>query len=133
MTATEPLARPVARYRAAAVALFRRRCKECGGSAELKVAPRIHGQVGTSKVEFTGFPYRACACGHLARWAFDPGTDFSTQLFFGENGVQTARGSRAAPKCRRCGAALGGHRRVVLETSAQFDDFAPRLGECPLT
>ena len=107
------------------MALFRRRCRKCGASPELKVAPRIHGRVGTSEVEFTSFPYRACTCGALARWAFDPGTDFSEQLFFGDSGVATARGPRAAPRCRRCRADLQELQDVILEASARVEDFAP--------
>jgi hypothetical protein len=105
------------------VGLFGRKCKDCGASPELKVEPRVHGQVGTSEVEFTNFPYRSCACGHLVRWAFDPGLDFSTQLF--DDGVATAKGRRGAPKCARCGAALGETETVELAATAHFDDFAP--------
>ena len=76
-------------------------------------------------VEFTNFPYKACTCGHVVRWAFDPGTDFSDQLFFGENAVRTARGSKGAPTCRRCGAPLDGQQQVTLMATAQFDNFAP--------
>jgi hypothetical protein len=108
-----------------AVALFRRRCKECGTSAELKVAPSIQGRAGTSEVEFTNFPYLACRCGHVARWAFDPGTDFSEQLFFAEDAVPTAAGSDAVPKCRRCRADLTTQQEVTLEATARIDDFAP--------
>jgi hypothetical protein len=42
---------PATRYRAR-VGLFRRNCKDCGQSAELKVEPLVHGQFGTSEVEF---------------------------------------------------------------------------------
>jgi hypothetical protein len=102
---------------------FRRKCKDCGQSPELKVEPRIHGQVGTSEVEFTNFPYRSCSCGHLVRWAFDAGLDFSEQLFY--DGVATAKGRRGAARCSGCGAALGDTEAVELAASAQFDDFAP--------
>jgi hypothetical protein len=105
------------------VSLFGRKCKDCGQSPELKVEPLVHGQVGTSEVEFTDFPYRSCACGHLVRWAFDAGADFSTQLFY--DGVATAKGRRGAAKCSRCDANFGGTEPVELAATAHFDDFAP--------
>jgi hypothetical protein len=105
------------------VGLFRRKCKDCGQSPELKVEPLVRGQVGASEVEFTDFPYRSCACGHLARWAFDAGLDFSTQLFY--DGVATAKGRRGAAKCSRCDAGLGDPEPVELTATAHFDDFAP--------
>jgi hypothetical protein len=107
------------------VGLFRRRCRKCGQPAELKIAPRIHGQAGTTDVEFTNFPYSACECGRLARWAFDPGVDFSTQLFYDENGLATADGDRDAPACRRCGSDLGRTEVVTLEATAHLAGFAP--------
>ena len=91
----------------------------------MKVAPHVHGQVGTSEVEFTNFPYLACMCGEVARWAFDPGTDFSDQLFFGANGLPTARSSLGTVKCQRCGAELNARQEVSLEASAQLAKFAP--------
>jgi len=105
------------------VSLFRRRCKECGESPGPKVAAHLQGQAGTSEVEFTDFPYQACACGRLARWAFDPGLDFSEQLFDG--GVATAQGRRGASECCRCGAELGEKSTVVLTASAHLNGFAP--------
>ena len=59
-------------YASTEMSFFHRRCKRCGQSPEPKVAPRITGRAGAAEVEFTNFPYRACTCGRLAKWAFDP-------------------------------------------------------------
>jgi hypothetical protein len=80
--------------------------------------------VGGSEVEFTDFPYRACACGRVVKWAFDPGGDFSTQLFY-DDGVPAARGGRSAPKCRGCGTSLGIPEKVTLQSAATLDDLPP--------
>lgn len=90
----------------------------------LRVAT-IRGTAGSAEIEFRDFPYRACACGALSKWAFDPGTDFAEQLFFAEDGVATAKGSRSNPQCRRCAAPLSAPEPVELVAVAQLKDFGP--------
>ena len=104
---------------------FRRKCRECGQAPQLTVAPVVRGEAGTSEVEFTDFPYKRCACGRLTQWAFDPGTDFSAQLFEDDGAAPTAKGSAGAPRCRSCGADLGELEPVTLTGTAQLDGFAP--------
>jgi hypothetical protein len=88
------------------------------------VIPLIRGQAGSSEVELSDFPYKACPCGRLAEWAFDPGLEFSTQLF-GDGGIATAKGRHGAPQCRGCGADLGLLEPVSLTASARLDGFVP--------
>jgi hypothetical protein len=83
----------------------------------------VEGRVGTSAVEFTNFPYRACSCGRVVRWAFDPGLEFSTQLFW--DGVPTARGGRRFPKCCDCGSSLSRLEDLTVQASANLDGFSP--------
>ena len=106
------------------MSLFRRKCRECGQAPQLTVAPLIRGAAGTSEVEFTNFPYKACRCGRLVQWAFDPGLEFSEQLFADE-GVPTAKGRKGDPICRACGAELGHPEPVTLTATAQLNGFAP--------
>jgi hypothetical protein len=87
------------------------------------VAPRIEGQVGSSEVEFTSFSYQACSCGALARWAFDPGLEFSEQLFY--DGVPTADGRRGTPTCRSCRTPLDALEEINLSASAHLEGFQP--------
>ena len=103
--------------------LFSRSCKNCGEAPELRVAT-IRGSAGAAEVQFTDFPYRACSCGEVSKWAFDPGTEFAEQLFFAD-GVSTAKGSRSNPSCRRCGAALSVLEPVELVAVARLKGFAP--------
>jgi hypothetical protein len=100
--------------------LFRRSCSQCHTKPEPKVAPAIAGQAGQVEVELRNLPYVACRCGRLARWAFDPGTDLSEQLFF--SGVPFAR---SGPSCSRCGFKLGAHTSVELHAEARIDGFEP--------
>jgi hypothetical protein len=79
--------------------------------------------VGTSEVEFTNLPYRACRCGRVARWAFDPGLEFSTQLF--RDGSPEARGGRRFPKCCDCGGSLANLEDVTFHAAANLDGFSP--------
>jgi len=83
----------------------------------------VDGRVGASEVEFTNFPYRACTCGRVVRWAFDPGLEFSSQLF--DKGVPAARGGRRFPKCRECGGSLANLEAVSFQASAALDGFQP--------
>jgi hypothetical protein len=104
---------------------FRRRCRACGQGASLTVAERLAGRAGDVDVEFTSFPYRSCSCGKLTRWAFDPGTDLSTQLFWESDGVATAKGSHHHPRCARCGSELSTLQPVDLAAEARLKGFAP--------
>lgn len=74
-------------------------------------------------MEFTNFPYRACSCGDLVRWAFDPGGEFSEQLFY--VGLPVANARRGKATCRACGADLGAPEPVVLSATANLDGLAP--------
>jgi hypothetical protein len=102
---------------------FTRRCSQCGESPQLRTAPRVEGQVGSSEVEFTNFAYKACACGRVVQWAFDPGLEFSTQLFY--EGVPAGHGGRRSPKCCGCGGSLANLEEVTLHASAKLDGLAP--------
>ena len=104
---------------------FRRRCRACGQPASLTVAEHLAGRAGDVEVEFTNFPYHSCSCGKLSRWAFDPGTDLSTQLFWESDGVATAKGSRRHPSCARCGSELSMLQPVDLAAEANLEGFAP--------
>jgi hypothetical protein len=102
---------------------FTRRCSRCGEAPQLRTAPRVTGCVGNSEVEFTNFAYKACACGRVAQWAFDPGLDFSTQLFY--EGVHAAHGGSRPPRCDGCGGSLASLEEVTLDASATLDGFEP--------
>jgi hypothetical protein len=104
---------------------FRRRCRACGQPASLTVAEHLDGRAGDVEVEFTDFPYRSCSCGKLTRWAFDPGTDLSTQLFWESDRVATAKGSLRHPRCARCGSELRTLQPVDLVAEAHLEGFAP--------
>ena len=100
-----------------------RRCSQCGESPQLRISSRVEGRVGSSEVEFTNFAYKACACGRVVQWAFDPGLEFSTQLFY--EGVPSGHGGRRAPKCCGCGGLLAGLEEVTLRSSAKLDGLPP--------
>lgn len=102
---------------------FTRRCSQCGEKPQLRTATQITGCVGSSEVEFTNFPYKACACGRVAQWAFDPGLDFSTQLFY--EGVHAAHGGSDSSKCYGCGSSLASLEEVTVEAFAKLDGFEP--------
>lgn len=102
---------------------FTRKCRQCGETPQLRTAPHIEGRVGKSEVEFSSFPYRACGCGRLVKWAFDPGLEFSTQLF--DDGVPSARGGRRFPKCFGCGASLANDEECTFHASANLDGLQP--------
>jgi len=62
----------------------------------------------------------------MTQWAFDPGLDFSTQLFFDDGGIAVADGSHGAPRCRRCGAGLARPENVTLTaTAAVLEGLVP--------
>jgi hypothetical protein len=103
--------------------LFTHKCRRCGTTPQNRTAPTAEARVGASAVEFTNFPYRACSCGRVVRWAFDPGLEFSTQLF--HHGVPAARGGSRFPKCRDCGSSLAHPEEVTLRASAELDGFDP--------
>ena len=106
--------------------LFTRSCKTCGTPADqVRTAGQVSGRKGDVEVELRNFPYRSCACGKLTRWAFDPGLEFSEQLFLNDDGVPTARGGGDHAKCVRCGESLGVPRRVRVEAQAHLKGFAP--------
>jgi hypothetical protein len=106
--------------------LFTRSCKSCGTPADqVRVADQVIGRKGDVEVELRDFPYRSCACGQLTRWAFDPGLEFSEQLFFTDDGVPTARGRGDHARCARCGEPLGAPQRVRVEAQAHLEGFAP--------
>jgi hypothetical protein len=83
----------------------------------------VEGRVGSSEVEFTNFAYKACACGRIVQWAFDPGLDFSTHLFY--EGVHAADGGSSSPKCYGCGGSLASLEEVTLHACATLDGFEP--------
>src|SRR5438045_7111094 len=84
--------------------LFTRSCKACGTPADqARIAEQVSGRNGDAEVELRNFPYRSCSCGRLKRWAFDPGLEFSEQLFFDDDGIPIAKGRGGHAKCARCG------------------------------
>src|SRR4051812_28749831 len=105
--------------------MFGRRGRSCGEKPQPRVAPPVEGHVGGRDVEFTNLPYRACACGRLAQWAFDPGLEFSEQLFYKDSGAPSAKGRIGAARCRRCDAPLGDPEMVTLEAIASLTGFEP--------
>lgn len=105
--------------------LFHRSCSVCGERPRPKVATRLNGHNGDADVEFTNFPYRSCSCGKLAKWAFDPGTDLSTQLFWDKSGIPRAKGTKRAPVCARCGTILGAPEQVELAAQVRLKGFEP--------
>ena len=110
-------------YAPSAVGLFTRKCRRCGEAPQLRIAPRVEARIGTNEVEFTNLPYRACACGRVVKWAFDPGLEFGKQLFY--EGVHTAGGSRRHPRCSQCRTSLLNIQEVTLPASAKLDGFQP--------
>jgi hypothetical protein len=58
------------------------------------------------------------------RWAFDPGSEFSDQLFY-EGGIPIASGRRGDPSCRECKTSLAAQQEVTLHASANLDGFPP--------
>ena len=91
----------------------------------MRTAGQVSGRKGDVEVELRNFPYRSCACGKLTRWAFDPGLEFSEQLFLNDDGVPTARGGGDHAKCVRCGESLGAPRQVRVEAQAHLKGSAP--------
>jgi hypothetical protein len=61
----------------------------------------------------------------LAQWAFDPGTDLSTQLFYEPTGIRSAGGSKRAPECAQCKQVLGDPEQVTLDASVRLKGFEP--------
>jgi uncharacterized protein with PIN domain len=107
------------------VFFFRRRCRACGQPLSSSVAEHLQGRAGATEVELTNFPYRSCPCGKLTRWAFDPGTDFTTQLLWGEGGIAVADGSTRRPRCASCRSELGALQPVELAAEVRMESFAP--------
>ena len=105
--------------------LFSRACKSCGTKPEPRIAERLAGKRGDTAVELTNVPYKACTCGRLVEWAFDPGADLSEQLFWKPSGIPFARGSGDNPTCARCGSPLGASHAVELAAEARIDGFEP--------
>jgi hypothetical protein len=99
--------------------LLRRTCGECGTRPELTVAERITGRRNEVEVELTNFPYKSCRCGRVAKWAFDPGTDLSTQL---SEGIPF---TSDVGRCAGCGSVHLGRQPVELAAEARLEGFEP--------
>jgi hypothetical protein len=102
---------------------FDRACRSCGQKPAPTVAPPLSGHSGQIQAELTNFPYKACRCGKKVKWAFDPGVDFSTQLFY--EGVPTARDDDGG-RCAGCEGGLDGAATlVVLTLDVQLEGLQP--------
>jgi len=73
---------------------------------------------------------RACDCGKVAKWAFDPGGDMSTQLFWSDSGIAFANNGEGSPRCARCGSALSGMQPVELSAEARISGDTIGLRAC---
>jgi hypothetical protein len=103
---------------------FRRRCRVCGQPLSSTVVEHLQGRAGETEVELTNFPYRSRPCGKLTRWAFDPGTDFTTQLL-GKDGIALAEGRSRHPRCASCRSELGAPQPLELAAELRMEGFAP--------
>lgn len=84
----------------------------------------VAGRAGNVEVEIRNMPYKACSCGRHAGWAFDPGADFSTQLFWDGKIATAKRSLRGRSQCARCNSRLDEPFRVECHAQVQLEGFA---------
>lgn len=101
---------------------FGRSCSTCKKKPKPVVAEAIRSRSGDVEIELLNFPYEACECGRRVRWAFDPGTELSEQLFHRE--IPFAKSEGGTSLCVRCGSSLGETIPVDLTAEAVIEGFA---------